>query len=159
MFQKHTLYNGISMRYSVLFLKKQTSFYGWRHRYKPFHLSPSTPVMQKVSRQTWNSLRLSIIFATKDSFSQILENKPPFLKFEKRNSLCRHSPTLLHCSDKDNWCLMPRMDEAKYFLGLSFTVGSFFEILKNKTPFIVSAGTPLFLDGVQKTQFSQVQII
>lgn len=54
---------------------------------------------------------------------------------------------------------MPRMDEAKYFLGLSFTVGSFFEILKNKAPFIVSAGTPLFLDGVQKTQFSQVQII
>lgn len=83
-FQKHTIYNGISMIYSVLFLKKQISFYGWRHRYKPFHLSPSTPVMQKVSRQTWNSLRLSMIFATKDSFSQILENKPPFLKFWKK---------------------------------------------------------------------------
>lgn len=80
-FQKHTIYNGISMIYTVLFLKKQTSFYGWRHRYKPFHLSPSTPVMQKVLQQTWNSLRLSIIFATKNSFSQILENKPPFLKF------------------------------------------------------------------------------
>lgn len=84
MFQKHTIYNGISMIYTVLFLKKQISFYGWRHRYKPFHLSPSTPVMQKVSRQTWNSLRLSMIFATKDSFSQILENKPPFLKFWKK---------------------------------------------------------------------------
>jgi hypothetical protein len=54
---------------------------------------------------------------------------------------------------------MPRMDEAKYFLGLCFTVGSFFEISKNKTPFIVSAGTPLFLDSVQKMPFSQVQII
>ena len=83
MFQKHTIYNGISMIYTVLFLKKQISFYSWRHRYKPFHLSPSTPVMQKVSRQTWNFLRLSMIFATKDSFSQILENKPPFLKFWK----------------------------------------------------------------------------
>ena len=83
-FQKRTIYNGISMIYTVLFLKKQTSFYGWRHRYKPFHLSPSTPVMQKASRQTWNSLRLSIIFATKNSFSQIFENKPPFLKFWKK---------------------------------------------------------------------------
>jgi hypothetical protein len=51
------------------------------------------------------------------------------------------------------------MDEAKYFLGLCFTLESFFKILKNKTPFIVSAGTPLFLDGVQKTPFNQVQII
>lgn len=39
-FQKRTIYNGISMIYTVLFLKKQTSFYGWRHRYKLFHLSP-----------------------------------------------------------------------------------------------------------------------
>lgn len=155
-FQKHTICNDISIIYTVLFFEKQTSFYGWRHRYKPFHLSPSMPVMQKVSRQTWNSLRLSMIFATKNSFSQILENKPPFLKFKKRNSLCQHSPTLLPCSDKDNWCLTPRMDEAKYFLGLCFTLESFFKILKNKTPFIVSVGTPLFLDGVQKTPFSQV---
>lgn len=154
MFQKHTIYNGISMIYTVLFLKKQTSFYGWRHRHKPFHLSPSTPVMQKVSRQTWNSLRLSMIFATKNSFSQILENKPPFLKFKKRNSLCQHSPTLLPCSEKDNRCMTPHMDEAKHFLGLCFTVGFFFENLKNKTPFIVSAGTPLFLDRVQKAPFS-----
>lgn len=154
MFQKHTIYNGISMIYTVLFLKKQISFYGWRHRYKPFHLSPSTPVMQKVSRQTWNSLRLSIIFATKDSFSQILETNLPFSNFEKRNSLCRHSPTLLLCSEKDNRCMTPHMDEAKHFLGLCFTVGFFFENLKNKTPFIVSAGTPLFLDRVQKAPFS-----
>lgn len=68
----------------------------------PFTSPPSTPVMQKVSRQIWNSIGLSMIFATKNSFSQILENKPPFLKFKKRNSLCQHSPTLLYCSDKDN---------------------------------------------------------
>jgi hypothetical protein len=54
---------------------------------------------------------------------------------------------------------MPRMDEVKYFLGLCFTLESFFKILKNKTSFIVSAGTPLFLDSVQKMPFSQVQII
>ena len=39
-FQKRTIYNGISIIYTVLFLKKQTSFYGWRHRYQPFHLPP-----------------------------------------------------------------------------------------------------------------------
>lgn len=95
----------------------------------------------------------------KTPFLKFWKTNLPFSNFEKRNSLCRHSPTLLLCSDKDNWCLTPRTDEAKYFLYLCFTEESFFKILKNKTPFIVSAGTPLFLDGVQKTPFSQVQTI
>lgn len=51
---------------------------------------------------------------------------------------------------------MLRLDEAKCHIGLYFTTGPHLKILKNKTPFIVSVGTPLFLDGVQKTPFSQV---
>lgn len=49
----------------------------------PFTSPPSTPVMQKVSRQIWNSIGLSMIFATKNSFSQILENNPPFSNLKK----------------------------------------------------------------------------
>lgn len=86
----------------------------------------------------------------KTPFLKFWKTNLPFSNFEKSNSLCRHSPTLLLCSDKDNWCLMPRMDEAKYFLGLCFMVGSFFEILKNKTPFIVSAGIPSSLTAYRK---------
>lgn len=95
----------------------------------------------------------------KTPFLKFRKTNLPFSNFEKRNSLCQHSPTLLLCSEKDNRCMTPHMDEAKHFLGLCFTAGFFFENLKNKTPFIVSAGTPLFLDSLQATPFGQVQII
>ena len=102
---------------------------------------------KKVSRKIWNSLGLSMIFTT---------TKLPFLflNFEKRNSLCQHFHARLPCFDKENRCLMLRLDEAKCHIGLYFTTGPHLKILKNKTPFIVSAGTPLFLDRVQKAPFS-----
>ena len=50
--------------------------------------------------------------------------------------------------------MMLRLDEAKCHIGLYFTTGHHLIILKNKTPFFVSAGTPLFLDRVQKAPFS-----
>lgn len=130
-FQKHTIYNGISMIYTVLFLKKQTSFYGWRYRYKPFHLSPTTPMMQKGITEDMEFSRIIYDFYNnKPPFLNFWKTKLPFLflNFEKRNSLCQHFHARLPCFDKENRCLMLRLDEAKCHIGLYFTTGPHLKI-------------------------------
>lgn len=149
-----TIYRWYGLSY---FFWKQTSFYGWRYRYKPFHLSPTTPMMQKGITEDMEFSRIIYDFYNnKPPFLNFWKTKLPFLflNFEKRNSLCQHFHARLPCFDKENRCLMLRLDEAKCHIGLYFTTGPHLKILKNKTPFIVSAGTPLFLDRVQKVPFS-----
>ena len=155
--KKCKIYNDISMICTLIFFWKQTSFYGWRYRYKPFHLSPTTPMMQKgITEDMEFSRTIYGFYNNKPPFLNFWKTKLPFLflNFEKRNSLCQHFHARLPCFDKENRCLMLRLDEAKCHIGLYFTTGPHMKILKNKTPFIVSAGTPLFLGRVQKAPFS-----
>lgn len=147
------------MIYIVLFSKKQTSFYSWRPRYKPFHLSPTTSVMQKGIPEDMEFPRTVYDFYNnKTPFLKFWKINLLFLDFEKRNSLYQHSPALLPCHNKENRCLTPRLDEAKRLLGLYFAIGPHMKTLKNKTPFIVFAGIPIFLDSLQRMPFSQVPI-
>ena len=153
--KKCKIYNDISMICTLIFFWKQTSFYGWRYRYKPFHLSPTTPMMQKsITADMEFSRTVHDFYNNKPPFLNFWKTKLPFLNLKKRNSLCKHFHARLPCFDKENRCLMLRLDEAKCHIGLYFTTGPHLKILKNKTPFIVSAGTPLFLDRVQKAPFS-----
>lgn len=153
--KKCKIYNDISMICTLIFFWKQTSFYGWHYRYKPFHLSPTTQMMQKGIPADMEFPRTVYDFYNnKTPFLKFWKTNLPFLDFEKRNSLYQHSPALLPCHNKENRCLTPRLDEARRLLGLYFAIGPHLKILKNKTPFIVSAGTPLFLDRVQKAPFS-----
>lgn len=124
------------MIYIVLFSKKPTSFYSWRPRYKPFHLSHTTSVMQKGIPEDMEFPRTVYDFYnSKTPFLKFWKINLPFLDFEKRNSLYQHSPALLPCHNKENRCLMPRLDEAKRLLGLYFAIVPHMKILKKQNSF------------------------
>lgn len=101
--KKCKIYNDISMICTLIFFWKQTSFYGWHYRYKPFHLSPTTPMMQKgITEDMEFSRTIYDFYNNKPPFLNFWKTKLPFLflNFEKRNSLCQHFHARLPCFDK-----------------------------------------------------------
>ena len=96
---------------TLIFFWKQTSFYGWRYRYKPFHLSPTTPMMQKgITEDMEFSRTIYDFYNNKPPFLNFRKTKLPFLflNFEKRNSLYQSKShfvfaqmTFCHRGEKD----------------------------------------------------------